>query len=68
MKDRIDGLVKQFNGVIKYTPMLQDHPDWADKECVAFARYWDAIARQRHAAKDPRWNNGIPYCRNVWKD
>lgn len=67
MSERINRLVAQFNGAIKYTPMLADHPDWTDEACIAFARKWDAIARERHQAGDPQWNNGIPYCRNVWK-
>lgn len=68
MSERIERLVAQFNGAIKYAPMLADHPDWIDEACVAFARKWDAVARKRHAAGDPKWNNGIPYCRNIWKD
>lgn len=64
---RIERLVAQFNGAIKYAPMLADHPDWTDEECLAFARKWDAVARARYLAGDPKWNNGVPYCRNVWK-
>ncbi len=66
--DRIDRLAFEFNGQIKYAPMLADHPDWTDEQCLAFARQWDAVARQRYLGGDPLWNNGIPYCRNVWKD
>ena len=67
MQERIDLLVVQFNGAIKYAPMLQDHPQWTDEECIAFARKWHAVASERHAKGDPGWNNGIPYCRNIWK-
>jgi len=65
--DRIALLAAKFNGAIKYTPMLQDHPEWTDAECIAFAKKWHAVALKRHKAGDQRWNNGIPYCRNVWK-
>lgn len=65
--ERIERLVAQFNGAIKYTPMLADHPDWTDEACLEFARKWDAVARARYLAGDAKWNNGIPYCRNVWK-
>lgn len=68
MSERIEQLVAQFNGAIKYAPMLADHPEWTDEQCLAFARKWDAVARERHAAGDPKWNNGIQYCRNIWKD
>lgn len=70
-QERIDRLVAQFNGAIKYTPMLQDHPDWTDEQCLAFARKWHAVVidrlRPRGALRqsDPLWNNGIPYCRNI---
>jgi hypothetical protein len=65
--ERIERLVAQFNGAIKYAPMLADHPDWTDEQCLAFAREWDAVARAKYLAGDPKWNNGIPYGRNVWK-
>lgn len=64
---RVDALVGVFNGAIKYLPMLLDHPDWSDAACLEFARKWDAVARARYEAGDPKWNAGIPYCRNVWK-
>jgi len=67
MTDRIEKLVAQFSGAIKYTPMLADHPEWTDEQCIAFARKWDALARERRNANDPLWNAAIPYCRNVWK-
>lgn len=67
MNERIERLVAQFNGAIKYAPMLADHPDWTDEQCVAFARKWDAVARARRQAGDLRWNEGIPYGRNLWK-
>lgn len=70
MSDRIDGLVKKFNGAIKYAPMLKDHPDWSDAECIAFARKWHAVAieRLRNGNGDLPWNDRIPYCRNLPTD
>lgn len=65
---RIDGLVAQFDGLIKYTPMLQDHPEWTDEECVAFARKEHARAVEQHAQNPARWNDGVPYCRNIWRE
>lgn len=76
---RIDRLVAQFNGAIKYAPMLQDHPEWTDEQCLAFAREWHAKAMEglRRAVRieqagwepverqHPRWNNKIPYVRNL---
>ena len=64
----IDALVKEFNGAIKYTPMVKDHPDWTHEQCIAFAMKWHALAEQRYRAGDAKWNNGIPYCRNIWKE
>lgn len=78
-EDRISKLVAAFDGAIKYTPMLKDHPDWSDKQCLAFAREWHAVAidglrralkieTKGHGAWDqqvPRWSDGIPYCRNL---
>lgn len=74
----LEDLIKDFNGAIKYTPMLQDHPDWTKEECLAFARKWHdvAIERLKEALKEEketgiswgshkkRWNDKIPYCRN----
>lgn len=65
--EHIDRLVAQFNGAIKYLPLLTDHPKMSDEECLAFAREWHAVAAKRYETGDPKWNNGIPYCRNVWK-
>ena len=62
---RISLLVKQFNGCIKYAPMIKDHPDWTDDECVAFARQAHDKAKAQLAIDPSGWNNGIPYCRNV---
>lgn len=63
---RIDGLVVQFNGAIKYEPMLVDNPKWTDEECLAFAHKWHAVVIDR--LRDPQlrnqWNEGVPYCRN----
>lgn len=64
---RIPALVARFNGQIKYLPMVLDHPEWSDDECVAFAQKWDAEAIKRYKASRDGWNNGIPYCRNVYK-
>jgi hypothetical protein len=68
VNERIDWLVAEFNGAIKYAPMLQDHPDWTDVECLAFARKWHSVAEERYRKGNPAWNNGIPYCRNIWKE
>lgn len=62
--ERVDRLVAQFDGAIKYLPLLTDHPELADEECLAFARKWYAVAVERLKRGDPKWNNGIPYCRN----
>lgn len=67
MSERIDKLVAEFNGLIKYAPMLKDHPDWTDAQCIEFAKKWHAVAEERHAKGDPKWNDRIPYCRNVYK-
>lgn len=68
LRKRVDTqLVPKFNGAIKYLPMLMDHPDWTDAQCIAFAKKWHAVAEGRHRAGDPRWNEKIPYCRNVYK-
>lgn len=63
----IEELIQEFNGAIKYTPMLKDHPDWTKAQCVAFAKlhHASAIAGLREFGKDGPWNNGIPYCRNI---
>lgn len=65
---RVEALIAQFNGAIKYTPMLADHPDWTDEQCLAFARKWHAVAVKQRGALRGTWNAGIPYCRNVWKE
>ena len=66
--ERVDQLVSQFNGAIKYLPLLTDHPEMSDDEVLAFARKWHAVAEARYRNGDANWNNGIPYCRNQWKD
>lgn len=77
--DRIKSLVDRFSGAIKYSPMLKDHPEWSDEECLTFARKWHAVAiaqlkeamRRDKAGEGhwhnqvPGWNNKIPYCRNL---
>ena len=69
---RIAKLMAEFNGAIKYAPMLKDHPGWTDEECLAFAREHHATAieqlRERGADMErdgPKWNGRIPYCRNI---
>jgi len=64
---RVPALVARFNGQIKYLPMLLDHPEWTDDECEAFARKWDAVAKEQRKADPAKWNRGIPYCRNIFK-
>lgn len=68
MSERINRLVAQFNGAIKYTPMLSDNPQWSDDVCLEFARNWHAVAESRYRKGYAQWNAGIPYCRNVWKE
>lgn len=63
-EERIQRLVAQFDGAIKYTPMLADHPEWTDEQCLAFARKWHAVAIARLDAGELHWNDNIPYCRN----
>lgn len=77
-EDRIKMLIEQFDGAIKYAPLLTDHPDWSDEQCLAFARegHAKAIAQLKNAmVRDkageghwhnqvPVWNDRIPYCRN----
>jgi len=67
MQDRINALIARFDGAIKYTPMLTDHPDWTDDQCEAFARehHASAILGLIRLKGAPGWNNGIPYCRNL---
>lgn len=76
MSDRIAGLVAKFNGAIKYTPMLQDHPDWTDEECLAFAKLWhpkaiaglrDALARDRKRSGPGHWHNP-PEGEKAWNE
>lgn len=67
-QERVARLVGQFNGLIKYVPMLMDHPDWSDDQCLTFAREWHALAKARLAKGDPAWNDRIPYCRNIPKN
>ena len=62
--DRVQGLVAVFNGAIKYVPMLADHPEWSDAECLAFARKWHVVAIANLKRDPAKWNDGIPYCRN----
>lgn len=73
---RVPALVAHFGGAIKYLPMLLDHPDWTDEDCVVFARtlHAQAIAqlRERGASMDgglgggrQKWNASIAYCRNA---
>lgn len=66
-EDRINYLVDQFNGLIKYAPMLQDHPKWSYEECLLFAKRWHKVAVERYKKDPSTWNSGIPYCRNIYK-
>lgn len=75
----LDELIAEFNGAIKYAPMLQDHPDWTKEQCLVCARegHAKAITGLRKAlqmqaegwgrweVQVPRWNNKIAYCRNI---
>lgn len=63
-EERIKRLVAQFDGAIKYAPMLKDHPDWTDEQCLELARKGHELAVERLKAGDPLWNRSIPYCRN----
>jgi hypothetical protein len=65
--ERIAKLVARFDGLIKYAPMLQDHPDWADDQCIAFAQEMHAVALIQYEGNPATWNSGIPYCRNVFR-
>lgn len=67
LDDRINRLVSQFNGMIKYFPMIQDHPDWTDDQCIEFAKKWHAVAIEKYNKNSVGWNSGVPYCRNVYK-
>lgn len=74
MVDRIKSLVAKFNGAIKYTPMLKDHPEWSDDECLAFAQLWHerAIAQLKEALKRDysgggNWHNP-PAGMKMWND
>lgn len=66
-QERVARLVAIFNGAIKYTPMLTDHPHWSDEECVAFARagHARAIEGLRAHGVEGAWNDAVPYCRNI---
>lgn len=65
---RVGRLVARFDGLIKYRPMLQDHPDWTDDQYVAFAAEQHQRAVQQRVASPSGWNNGVPYCRNIWRE
>jgi hypothetical protein len=62
---RIPLLRAKFDGAIRYDPMLTDHPEWTDEECLEFARKWHAVAQKQFKERgETGWNLGIPYCRN----
>lgn len=77
-EQKLDALIAEFNGAIKYLPMLADHPEWTHDECITFARKWHAVAITNLRAalaeeiktgvswgsQPKRWNDRIPYCRN----
>lgn len=79
LESRIQSLIADFNGAIKYRPMLTDHLDWSNQEALDFAHKWHlvAIAQLKEAFRRDRagegnwhnqvpcWNNKIPYCRNL---
>lgn len=74
----LDALIAEFNGAIKYKPMLADHPHWTHDQCIAEAHRFHALAilglrrawvieketRVSWMSQSPIWNDGIPYCRN----
>jgi hypothetical protein len=64
MNKLLDELVVEFDGAIKYTPMLKDHPEWTKEQCLAFAHKWHAVAVERLRKSAVGWNDGVPYCRN----
>jgi hypothetical protein len=53
-------LIAEFNGAIKYAPMIIDHPDWTKDDCLKFARenHAKAIAQLREAFARDRAGNG----------
>lgn len=64
-EERVKRLRAVFDGAIRYWPMLDQHPEWSDEECVKFAMKWHAKAvEQFKAVGKMGWNWGIPYCRN----
>ena len=65
---RIDKLVSEFDGLIKYTPMIQDHPKWTDEQCIAFAKEQHEKALTQYAKDPGSWNYGVAYARNVWRE
>ena len=67
-EDRISVLVARFDGLIKYAPMLQDHPGWSDDECIEFAKIQHVRALRQRAETPDEWNSGVPYCRNIWRE
>lgn len=50
---RVPSLVAKFDGAIKYLPMVLDHPEWTDEQCLAFAKkhHATAISQLREALK-----------------
>ena len=73
-----DKLIASFNGAIKYEPFTADifNGHWdkqiGDADVFEFAlqqaKQWHETAAAKHAQGDAAWNNGTPYCRNIWKD
>lgn len=66
--NRINRLISQFDGLIKYFPMLMDHPEWSDEQCIEFAKKHHEKALEQRKVNLEGWNNGIPYCRNIWRE
>lgn len=68
LDQRINDLRKRFDGLIKYVPMLADHPDWSDDRCIEVAKVAHDLAVHRRKINPETWNSGIPYCRNIWRE
>ncbi len=77
--ERIDSLILQKDGAIKYNSMLTSNPNWTDEQCLkcaeeghakAIAQLKQAFERDRNGGghwhnQTPCWNDRIPYCRNL---
>ena len=77
--ERITTLTAEFDGAIKYGPMLESNTAWTDQQCVDYAReqHSSAIKGLRLAIaaelaggahwwdQTPGWNDKIAFCRNM---